>query len=125
MPPPSRFDIDWRRLSRWCLLGTIVMLLWLLAPTAKCSYIAFRDTPIGEVDEDQMPGQADKDRVVEGTGFFDRWGVAIKGCYKQTPLLGQEAWKRNLLFGFAAVMWLAWLIDWYERRKKSSFADRR
>lgn len=125
MPPPSRFDIDWRRLSRWCLLGTIVMTLWLLAPTVKCSWGAFRDTPIGEVDEDQMPGQADKDRVVEGTGFFDRWGIAIKGCYKQTPLLGQQAWKKDLLFGFAAVMLLAWGLHWYERKKKTTFADRR
>ena len=121
MAGPSRFDIDWQRLSRWCLLGTIVMLLWLLAPVIKCSWGAFRDTPIGEVDEDETPGQADKERVVEGTGFFDRWGVAIKGCYRQTPLLGQEAWKRTLLFGFAGVMIVAWSIGYYERRRNRTY----
>ena len=71
MPPPSRFDFDWPRISRWCLLGTFVMLLWLLAPVAKCSWGAFRDTPIGAVEEPPeditAPGQADKERVAEGT----------------------------------------------------------
>jgi hypothetical protein len=122
MPRTRRFDIDWRRLFRWCLLGTIVMLLWLLAPVVKCSWIAFRDTPIGEVDEDtNMPGQADKQRIEEGTGFFDRWGIAIKGCYRKTPLLGQEPWKKDVLFGFAGMMALAWSIDYYERRRKRTY----
>jgi hypothetical protein len=129
MPPSSRFDVDWQRLSRWCLLGTIVMLLWLLAPVAKCSWGAFRDTPIGEVEEqgddqgtsDRAPGQADKDRVVEGTGFFARWGGAMKWCYRQTPLFGQERWKGHLLVGFGAVTLLAWSIGYYERRRKRTF----
>ena len=121
MPPTSRFDIDWQRLARWTLLGTIVMTLWLLAPVAKCSWSAFRDTPIGEVSEEDAPGQADKERVVEGTGFFSRWGSAIKGCYAQTPLLGQEPWKRNVLLGFGAVTLLAWAIGYYERRRKRTF----
>ena len=121
MPRPSRFDIDWQRLSRWCLLGTIVMLLWLLAPVAKCSWIAFRDTPIGEVDDEGVPGQADKERVVEGTGFFSRWGTAIKGCYRATPLFGQEGWKSNLLIGFTALTLLAWSIGYFERRRKRTY----
>ncbi len=121
MVRPSRFDIDWQRLSRWCLLGTIVMLLWLLAPVAKCSYVAFRDTPIGQVSEDDAPGQSDKERVVEGTGFWSRWGTAIKGCYAAKPLLGQEPWKRNLLLGFGAVTLLAWSIGYWERRRKRTY----
>ncbi|HEY5921885.1 MAG TPA: hypothetical protein VIV11_09460 [Kofleriaceae bacterium] len=121
MVRPNRFEVDWRRLFRWCLLGTIVMLLWLLAPTVKCSWIAFRDTPIGEVDEEQMPGEADKERVVQGTGFFDRWGIAIRGCYRQTPLFGQERWKGHLLVGFAALGLLAWSLDYWERRRRRTF----
>ena len=121
MARPSRFEVDWRRLFRWCLLGTIVMTLWLLGPTIKCSWYAFRDEPIGEVDEEAMPGQADKDRVVQGTGFFDRWGYAIKGCYRQTPLFGQERWKESLMLGFAGLALLAWLIDYWERRRRRTF----
>lgn len=121
MVRPSRFDIDWQRLSRWTLLGTIVMLLWLLGPVAKCSWYAFRDTPIGEVDENDVPGQSDKERVEQGTGFFSRWGVAVKGCYRQTPLFGQEPWKGKLLVGFGAVTLIAWSIGYYERRKKRTY----
>lgn len=101
------------------------MLIWLLAPVAKCSWIAFRDTPIGEVDEDQLPGHTDRDRVEQGTGFFPRWGRAIQGCYRQTPLFGQERWKGHLLIGFSALMVIAWSLGWWERRRKSTFADRR
>ena len=116
------FDPDWRRLSRWCLLGAIVMGIWLLAPTVKCSWVAFRDTPIGEVDEDS-PGDADKERVEQGTGFFDRWGVAIKGCYKQTPPLDQESWKVFLFFGFAGVSLVGRLIHRYEASKKRTLGS--
>ena len=118
------FDLDWPRVSRWCLLFTIVMTLWLLAPTAKCSWGAFRDTPLDEIQPDD-PGQADKERVDAESGFFERWGHAIKGCYKQTPLLGQEPWKKDLLIGFGSLTVLAWSLGWWERKKKSSFADRR
>ncbi|HEY5949249.1 MAG TPA: hypothetical protein VIV40_27335 [Kofleriaceae bacterium] len=122
MGASSRFDIDWQRLARWCLLGTIVMLLWLLAPVAKCSWAAFRDTPIGDVEEqadnERAPGQADKERVLEGAGFFSRWGSAMKGCYAQTPLFGHESWKGKLLIGFGALTVLGWSIGWYERRGK-------
>ena len=103
------------------LLGTIVMLLWLLAPVAKCSWYAFRDTPIGEVNEDDTPGQSDKERVEQGTGFFSRWGTAVKGCYAQTPLFGQEPWKGKLLVGFGVDTVLAWTIGYIERRNKRTY----
>jgi hypothetical protein len=117
--------MDWQRIARWTLLGTIVMLLWLLAPVAKCSWRAFRDTPIGEVedsvDDQRAPGQADKDRVVEGTGFFSQLGSSVRWCYRQTPLLGQEPWKRTLLVGFGALTVLAWSIGAWERRRKRTY----
>ena len=101
------------------------MVLWLLAPVVKCSYAAFRDTPIGEIadqpESDRAVGQADKDRVVEGTGFFSKFGRAVKECYRETPLLAQERWKRNLLFGFTALTLLGWSLGYYERRKKRTF----
>ena len=90
-------------------------------PVAKCSVRAFRDTPIGDVSEDDAPGQSDKQRVARGTGFWSRWGNAIEGCYAATPLLGQERWKRNLLVGFGAVTLLAWSIGYWERRRKRTF----
>jgi hypothetical protein len=102
------------------------MLLWLLAPVARCSWGAFRDTPIGEVEEqdvDTAPGQADKQRVVEGTGFFSRFGSAVKGCYRQTPLLGQESWKGHLLIGFGAAWFLSWSLGYWERRNKRTFGS--
>lgn len=121
----SWLDIDWPRLSRWCLLGTIVMLLWLLAPVATCSWQAFRDTPIGEVAEGEAPAQADRERVEQGTGFFSRWGSATAGCYRQRPLFGQERWKGHLLVGFGVLTVLGWTLGWWERRRKRTFADRR
>lgn len=121
MARPSRFDIDWQRLARWCLLGTIVMLLWSLAPVVKCSWVAFRDTPIGEVLDEDAPGAADKERVVQGTGFWSRWGTAIRGCYVQTPLLGQERWKAGLLIGFSALTLVAWSMGSWERRRRRTF----
>jgi len=39
---PNRFALDWRRLMRWCLLGTAIMFLWLMAPVVKCTFTAFQ-----------------------------------------------------------------------------------
>jgi hypothetical protein len=114
-------DLDWRRISRWTLLGTVVMLLWLLAPVAKCSWNAFRDTPLGEV-SDNSPAAADKERVAQGTSFFPRWGRAIKGCYLETPLLSQQKWKTTLLFVFAGITVLGWSLAYYERRKRRTYS---
>lgn len=114
------FDFDWRRLFRWCCLFAVAMVIWLLAPTVKCSFKAFEDTPISDVQSDNV-ADADKDRVKEGTGFWSKWGGAIKGCYREKPLLGQEAWKRDLLFVFLAVGAIAWTLDRVEKRRKRTF----
>jgi hypothetical protein len=95
------FVLDWRRLSRWCLLGTVVMVLWLLYPVARCSFASFRDTPLADVPESGGPASADKDRVEEGQGFFSTWMSNTKRCYAATPLLGQEDWKSYLLLSLA------------------------
>jgi hypothetical protein len=121
MPGPRALDFDWQRLARWCLLGAVVMLLWLLAPVVKCSWQAFADTPIGEVDEADAPGQADQERVQQGTGFFSRWGHAIKGCYAATPINGQEPWKATLLYVFVGATILFRTIAYLERRRKRTF----
>jgi len=119
----SPLDLDWARISRWSLLGAIVMMLWLLAPVARCSWIAFRETPIGEVSE-ESPAATDKERVEQGAGFFPRWGRAVKGCYQQTPLFSQERWKTTLMLVFAGVTLLGWTITYVERRRRRTF-DRR
>ena len=114
------FDFDWRRLFRWCCFLTIVMVIWLIAPTVKCSFKAFEDTPISDVESENV-ADADKDRVKQGTGFWSKWGGAIKECYRDKPLLGQEEWKRYLLFALIGIGVLAWSFDRYEKRRKRTF----
>ena len=115
------FDFDWRRLFRWSVFLTLVMVIWLLVPTVKCSFKAFEDTPIGDVNSDNV-ADSDKDRVKQGTGFWSRWGGAIKSCYKEKPLLGQEKWKRDLLYLFVALGVIGWSIDRYDKRRRRTFA---
>ncbi len=104
-----RIGFDWARLTTWCALGVLVMLVWLLVPVATCSWRAFRDTPLGEMDPN-APAQTDKSRVDAGKGFWDELGTATHACYAKTPLLGQEAWKTSLLFTFAAVGVAGWAM---------------
>lgn len=122
---PARVGFDWRRLSRWCMIAALGLVLWLLVPVAKCSYAEFRDTPLGEVDPEGtgQPGQGDKERVKKGAGFFGHMSDAIGECYAATPLLGQEAWKRELMFALLGVGALAGLIGWQQGRSKKTFAD--
>ncbi len=113
MPGGISFDPNWSRISRWCALGAIAMTLWLLAPTTRCSFAAFRDEPL----EERTPISDGSERVKE-RGFFSRWGSAIKGCYAKTPLLEQEAWKRNVLFALAGISALTYAIGAFERSRK-------
>ena len=74
-PRPS--GPDWRRLARWFLLGTIAMLIWLLAPTARCSYAAFRDTPLDEAQPHAMPGSTQADYFVNHGGGWSADGKTL------------------------------------------------
>ena len=107
-------DLDWPRISRWALLATIVMTCWLLAPVAKCSYAAFRDTPLATDTDDAS--QADADRIARGKGFFDTLGSATKVCYARTPLLDQGC-KSDVFLGAGAVMIIAWGLGKLQRRR--------
>ena len=91
------------------------MLIWMLVPVARCSFRAFRDAPIGAVDN-QSPGQADKQRLVEGTGFFTRVGRGAKVCYLRTPL-SSHGWKTALLCVLAGATLVFWGIDRVQRRR--------
>jgi len=113
-------DFDWRRLMRWSILGVVVMTLWSLAPVARCSWKAFRDEPLDEAQPMSGTAGSHTQDVIEGKGFFSRWGSAISICYKRTPLLGQEKWKRNLLFGFAGAALLFYGFSEFERRRKKT-----
>jgi hypothetical protein len=98
-------------MARWCALGAIVMLLWLLAPVASCSFDAFRDTPISEYDANKSNvSEADRDRVRKGEGFFRTLGRSVAYCYERTPLTGQESWKDTLLFCFAGAALVAFVL---------------
>ncbi len=122
VPPPGRFEIDWRRLSRWCLLGTVVMVLWLMAPVAKCTFGAFRDTPLSEINPTAAdPADADTQRLEESRGFIGSVVAAGKQCYRKTPLLGQEGWKKQLLLWFAGATLVTWLVNQILSRRRRKF----
>ena len=59
--------------------------LWLLAPTVKCSSKAFKDTPIGESDSDDV-ADTDKDRVPDyrDLSHFRRFGAHLVAKADQT-----------------------------------------
>jgi hypothetical protein len=113
-------DFDWRRTFRWSAFLAVVMVIWLMAPTVKCSFKAFEDTPISDVESDNA-ADADKERVQQGTGFWSKWGHEMKVCYRDKPLLGQEPWKKYLLFAFLAIGALAWSLDRIEKRRRRTF----
>jgi hypothetical protein len=110
LPPPSsgpRFD--WPRLSRWCLIGTIGMLVYLLAPVARCTWRAFRDTPISGA-ASESPGDTDQVRVDRGRGFVAGMFEACGDCYQRTPLPGQELWEKQTLAVLGGATLLTFLI---------------
>jgi len=119
---PSALDFDWRRLMRWSIFGAVIMALWLLAPAARCSWRAFRNEPLDEAHPvGDTPG-GHREEVVEGDGFFTRWGGAIKVCYKRHPPLEQEAWKRKVLFGLGAAAAVFYVLSEFERRRKRTYS---
>ncbi len=96
------------------------MVVWLMAPVAKCSWIAFRETPLSETQPTLTPDQTDSNRVEQSDDFFTKLGTSMKGCYAETPLLGQEAWKTYVLIAFVALTALTWgLAIWDGRRRKT------
>ena len=96
------------------------MVVWLMVPVAKCSFAAFRDTPLSETQPTLTPDQTDANRVEQSDDFVTKVTTAMKGCYARTPLLGQEEWKTYLLIGFAALTAMTWgLAIWDVRRRKT------
>lgn len=114
----------WKSIMRWCLLGTIVMFVWLMIPTAKCSIQALRDTPLPEATPHEQPAQpTDEQPEQEEPGFFSKLGSAMGRCYRAKPLFGQESWKSNLMVLFAALTAVAWTMKFLEERRKRSYED--
>lgn len=99
------------------------MLCWLAMPIASCAWDAWNDTPISDWDpkaKGEGVGQTDKGHLEEGRGFFEKLSDSVHGCYKKTPLFGQEPWKNNLLYTFAGVGVLAYaLAKWQAKRNKT------
>jgi hypothetical protein len=113
----ARVTFDWRSLKRWFLLFTFVMLAWLMWPVAKCSYGAFKATPLSEAQPHDPSGDP-----IEEPGFVSKVGGSIKACYRRTPLF-KEDWKTYVLVGFAALTVFAYGMAYYEAGKKKSFED--
>lgn len=116
---------DWQRVARWCGLGALAMFIWLLYPTADCSWQKFRDLPqLSSFDDHQLDvWRADKERLDRAETFGDRWLVACKMCYRRTPVLGQSAWKSNALI----LLLLGWLgatgASIHYRRRRQTFGS--
>ncbi|MCX5745534.1 MAG: hypothetical protein NT062_23910, partial [Proteobacteria bacterium] len=56
-------------------------------------------------------------------GFWGTLTSSVGQCYRATPLFGQEAWKRDLLIGFAVatvLLRIAGRIDEHRRRNFTS-----
>lgn len=116
----SRGGADWRRIKRWAALGAVAMTIWLLVPTARCSYRAFRAIPIGQTDE-PAPGAADKDRVVQGTGFWSKLSHSTAACYEQAPLMDQQP-LTNIWLALVGLMVFAWAMDYVDRSKHKPYS---
>lgn len=98
------------------------MVCWLLLPTARCAWHAFRDTPISEGDPAAVNlSDADKERLRRGEGFFDELGTATKRCYAATPMFEQEAWKVDLFYALAGLAVIAFAAARYEAWRKRSY----
>lgn len=107
----ARGGFDWRRMSRWCGLGTLVMLVWLLAPVARCSWVAFRDTPLSEYDAGRVTlSETERARIKQDQSFFDSLAISVEYCYRRTPIMGQEPWKGSLLLAFAVAALAAGIV---------------
>jgi hypothetical protein len=115
--------LDWRSIKRWCLIGALLMVGWLLLPTAKCSFQAFRDTPLTETGPHYDPNNPNvpAEEEEEEPGFFSKLGSSISSCYAKTPLFGQEDWKEYLLIGFASAWLLLWTVVFIDDRKRKTF----
>jgi hypothetical protein len=125
-PIDVKLGFYWKSIMRWCLLGTVVMFVWLMIPTARCSIQALRDTPLPEAGphEQAAPQSGDDGQPTEEPGFFSKLGSAMSRCYSAKPLFGQESWKSTLLVAFAALTALAWTMKLLEERSKRSYEDR-
>jgi hypothetical protein len=101
--------LNWKRIAKWCLLGAIVMLIWLMVPVVRCSVGVFRDAPLQQIDGAPAPSQADRERVEQGKGFAYTLYHGAIDCYDETPLMDQGV-KSTVLIGFAGLTLLAYLL---------------
>ena len=93
----SRYSVDWRRLSRWSMIGAVAIMLWFLWPVAQCSWQQFRGAPLPGVEHQQALDRDDTEREPE-TGFFATVYDSAAVCYNDQPISSQASWKRKLLY---------------------------
>ena len=111
---------DWQRISRWSFLAAVIMLLWLLYPTARCSWWGFKDIPLSETDSESLEARdADRERIEEGGNFVSRWLIAVQVCYAWYPPTQQEPWKKRLFLLFASISLITWALGrlWLRNRR--------
>jgi hypothetical protein len=113
----AAFSIDWKSTRKWCVLGAIVMVIWLLVPFAKCSFDAFAATPLPQATP--HAGEPPVDAPDPDEGFFSKLGRAVKVCYKRDPLVWQEDWQHYVLALCLGVIAIATVALYFERGKAS------
>jgi len=120
--PPS--GPDWGKVSRWSFLGAFVLLVWLLYPTAQCSWGKFRDTPMStELEDSEFDAwRADEERINGAENFFERWYLATEICYAKTPLMGQSPWKGKLMVFLFIIAVISRVVDSRWRRKRRQYS---
>jgi hypothetical protein len=114
LPPVLRIGFDWGWFVRWCGAGALAMFVWLSLPTARCSWAAFKGTPLTDMHGEEVDSSnADRERVVQSRTFFSNLIESTTMCYARTPLLGQEPWKANTLLALSGVTAFAWAMRRY------------
>ena len=101
--------INWKRVAKWCVLGAVVMLIWLMVPVVKCSVGVFRDAPLQQIDGAPAPSEADRERVEQGKGFAYTLYHGAIACYEDTPLTEQGV-KSTVFLGLAGMSILAYFL---------------
>jgi hypothetical protein len=108
--------MNWGRLSRICLIGLLVMLVWLALPAAQCTLSGMNETQIGAVDEEHHEvSSSDTQRVGQSTGFLGRFFGNVKVCFALHPFSTQEEWKRKAALGCGAGFVIFGLVGWAMR----------
>lgn len=111
--------MDWRRVSRWSLVGAALLAIWMLWPVASCTWTSFVETPLPQV-EHQRNGDGDDGDSAPKPGFFASVSDSVSACYAAQPMSSHPDWKRNLLYSLLILAILAALLRRMTTRRRDT-----